>query len=161
MRVPYTKSGECGDTVWQRARYGQISYPAFVPFNPNTPAQRAVRATFGAVSKRWRTLTQAQREVWIAAARTKWSKPRLGKGRLFGCQYFVKINVALANRGLPQVDLPPEHSRPPKPAVASLSCPSRFDQLPVGPTLFLRTRQRAGGWEDAPRKFVAGVSPPT
>ena len=68
MRVPYTKSGKCGHTVWQRNRYGQISYPDFVPFNPRTPAQQAVRATFAAVSKRWPTLTEEQRLAWIAVA---------------------------------------------------------------------------------------------
>ena len=63
MKMPYTKSGKSGDTVWQRARYGQICYPAFIPFNPCTPAQVAVRGNFRAVSARWRTLTQEQRDV--------------------------------------------------------------------------------------------------
>ena len=57
MKVPYTKSGKCGQTVWQRNRYGQISYPDIIQFNPNTTAQRAARGTFGAVSKRWKMLT--------------------------------------------------------------------------------------------------------
>ena len=108
MKVPYTKSGRCGDLVWQRNRYGQICYPAFIPFNPRTPAQVAVRGTFRAVSARWRTLTQEQRDAWVAVAWTKWSKPRLGTGRLTGCQFFVKTNVPLANQGKPQVDLPTE-----------------------------------------------------
>jgi hypothetical protein len=69
------KSGKCGNTVWQRNRYCQYSYPAFIPFNPRSPAQTAVRGTFAAVSKRWRTLTQEQRDVWIAVARTIKSKP--------------------------------------------------------------------------------------
>ena len=94
MKVPYTKSGKCGNTVWQRARYGQISYAAFIPINPRTPAQVAVRGNFRAVSARWRALTQAQRDVWIAVARTKWSKPRLfQRGRLTGFNLFVKVNV--------------------------------------------------------------------
>ena len=105
------KSGKCGNTVWQRARYGQICYPVFVPYNPRTPAQVAVRGNFRAVSARWRMLTQEQRDVWIAVARTKWSKPRVGTGRLTGCQFFVKINVPLADQGKPQVDLPPGYAR--------------------------------------------------
>ena len=101
------KSGKRGNTVWQRNRYCQYSYPAFIPYNPRSPAQIAVRGTFAAVSKRWRSLTQAQRDVWIAVAWTKWSKPRLlQRGRLTGCQLFVKTNVALVNQGKPQVDLP-------------------------------------------------------
>jgi hypothetical protein len=115
MKVPYTKSGRCGDVVWQRNRYGQICYPAFIPFNPRTPLQVAVRGSFAAVSARWRTLTQQQRDVWIAVAWTQWSKPRLSqRGRLTGCQLFVKVNVSLVNQGKPQVDLPPEHLRSPK-----------------------------------------------
>ena len=122
MKMPYTKSGKSGDIVWQRARYGQICYPAFIPFNPRTPAQVAVRGNFRAVSARWRTLTQEQRDVWIAVAWTKWSKPRLGTGRLTGCQLFVKTNVPLANQGKPQVDLPLEYSQSPKPPVEAGFC---------------------------------------
>ena len=107
LEIP--KSGKCGGTVWQRNRFCQYSYPAFVPFNPRTPAQVAVRGTFGAVSKRWRTLTQEQRDAWIAVARTIKSKPRLFQcGALTGCQLFVKRNVSLVNQGKPQVDLPTE-----------------------------------------------------
>ena len=103
------KSGKCGNTVWQSNRYGQYSYPAFIPFNPRTPAQVAVRGTFGAVSARWRELDQAQRDVWCAVARTMKSKPRLGQcGPLTGFLLFVKVNVPLANRGMAQVDLPTE-----------------------------------------------------
>src|ERR1039457_3449803 len=115
MKAPYTKSGKCGNVVWQRNRYGQICYPAFTPFNPRSATQAAVRGNFAAVSARWRLLTQAQRDVWIAVARTKWSKPRLfQRGRLTGCQLFVKVNVSLVNQGKPQIDLPPEHLRSPK-----------------------------------------------
>ena len=103
------KSGKCGSIIWQRNRYCQYSYLAFIPFNPRTQAQMAVRGTFAAVSKRWRTLTQAQRDVWIAVAKAKWSKPRLfQRGRLTGCQLFVKANVPLVNQGKAQVDLPTE-----------------------------------------------------
>jgi hypothetical protein len=106
------KSGKCGDRVWQRNRYCQYSYPAFVPFNPRSPAQVGVRGHFSAVSKRWRTLTQEQRDVWIAVASTMKTKPRLEQcGVLTGCQLFVKVNVALVNRGKPQVDLPMEGRR--------------------------------------------------
>src|ERR1035438_2199523 len=120
MKMPYTKSGKSGSTVWQRARYGQICYPAFVPFNPRTPEQMAVRRAFRGVSARWRTLTQEQRDIWIAVAWTQWSKPRLfQRGRLTGCQLFVKTNVPLANQGKPQLDLPVGYARPRKPPVGA------------------------------------------
>ena len=92
MRVlDIPRSGKRGNRVWQRNRYCQYSYPAFVPFNPRTPAQVAVRAHFGAVSARWRTLSEAQRQVWMAVASTKKTKPRLMQcGRLPGFNFFVK-----------------------------------------------------------------------
>src|ERR1039458_2500042 len=103
------KSGKIGNIVWQRNRYRQYSYPAFVEFNTRSPAQCTIRQAFAAVSKRWRTLTQEQRDAWIAVAWNKWSKPRFfQRGRLTGCQLFVKTNVTLVHRGKPQVDLPTE-----------------------------------------------------
>ena len=155
------RSGKRGDRVWQSNRYGQYSYPAFLPFNPRTPAQVAVRGIFGAVSARWRTLTEEQRVIWCAVARPKKSKPRLRQcGPLTGFLFFVKINVALANRGLAQVDLPPEYSEASQRIVASLHYTGKFDQPPVGPTLFLRANKLIGGWDNAPRQLVASALPP-
>ena len=155
------RSGKRGDRVWQSNRYGQYSYPAFVPFNPRTPAQMAVRGTFGAVSARWRTLTEEQRVIWCAVARTKKSKIRLMQcGPLSGFLYFVKINVALANRGLAQVDLPPEHSEASQRIVASLQYTGKFEQTNVGPTLFLRANQPMVGWDNVRRRLVACAQPP-
>ena len=158
LEIP--KSGKCGDTVWQRNRYCQYSYPAFIPHNPRTPAQVAVRGTFGAVSARWRELTEEQRIIWCRVARTKWSKPRLcQKGRLTGILLFMKVNVALANRGLAQVDLPPGYLKVAQPAVPTLLQCGRFDQPPVGPVLFLQANQLIEGWQANPQKYLAGQPP--
>ena len=155
------RSGKRGNRVWQSNRYGQYSYPAFIPFNPRTPAQVAVRGTFGAVSARWRTLTEEQRVIWCAVARTKRSKPRLQQcGPLTGFLYFVKINVALANRGLAQVDLPPEYSQASQRIVASLQYTGKFNQPTVGPTLFLRAHKPVAGWDNVRRQLVASALPP-
>jgi hypothetical protein len=146
--------------VWQRNRYGQYSYPAFIPFNPRTPAQMVVRGTFGEVSKRWRTLTEDQRLVWCAVAKTKKSKPRLLQcGPLSGFLLFVKVNVALANRGIAQVDLPPGHASDAQPAIPNVFGTTRFDQPPIGPALFLRANQLVDDWQDRPREFVASQPP--
>jgi hypothetical protein len=142
--------------VWQRNRFGQYCYKAFIPFNPRSPAQVAVRGTFGAVSARWRELGEEQRIIWCRAARTKKSKPRLLQcGRLTGFLYFVKINVPLANRGLAQVDLPPGYAQVPEPAAPSHFDLTRFDQPAVGPTLFLQASRLIGGCESVPRKLAA------
>jgi len=118
--------------VWQRNRYCQYSYPAFIPYNPRTPAQVAVRGTFGAVSKRWRELKEDQRLIWCAVARTRKSKPRLCQcGPLTGFLLFVKVNVPLANRGIAQVDLPPGY------ASYALTCLEKC-LLPLQEKIFLR-----------------------
>jgi hypothetical protein len=160
MKMPYTRSGKCGSTVWQRNRYGAYCYPAFVPLNPRSPAQMVVRGNFGAVSARWRELTEEQRQIWCRVARTKWSKPRLcQKGRLTGILLFMKVNVVLANRGLAQVDLPPGYLKVPQPAVPSLLQSGRFDQPPVGPVLFLQANRLLGDWQVHPHEFMAGQPP--
>ena len=158
LEIP--KSGKCGGTVWQCNRYCQYSYPAFIPSNPRTPAQVTVRGTFGAVSARWRTLTEEQRVIWCQVARTKWSKPRLRqKGTLTGILLFMKVNVALANRGMAQVDLPPGYPKVAQPAAPTLLYTGRFVQTPVGPVLFLLANQFIGGWQDYPHECLAGQPP--
>jgi len=119
MALPYTQCGTRGGIVWQRNRYGQIHYPKHKPKDPKSPAQRFVRMNFGQVSMRWRQLTEPQRLSWCAAAKEQWSRRRLGKRyRLRGYYYFMRLNVALANRGQPLLDLPPEEAQP-----AALSLP--------------------------------------
>jgi hypothetical protein len=118
----------------------------------------AVRGVFGSVSARWRRLTEEQRVIWCAAARRKKSRVRLRQcGPLRGFLYFVKINVALAYRGLAQVNLPPEHCEAAQRSVKSLNYTGRFEQLPVGPTLFLRANQLIAGWENASRQFAVSA----
>jgi len=152
------RAGKRGDRIWQRNRFCQYSYPAFVPFNPRTPAQVAVRGVFGGVSARWRRLTEEQRVIWCAVAKHKKSRVRLRQcGPLSGFLYFVKINVALANRGVAQVDLPPEHSEAAERTVLSVNYSGRFERWPVGPTLFLRGNERIGGWDNAARRFAVSV----
>ncbi len=156
MKKPYTKSGKCGNMVWQRNRYGQICYPAFIPANPRTPAQVAIRAIFAAVSKRWRLLTEEQRLAWIAAAATILSKPRLAQcGPLTGLQLFVKVNVYLAYRGQPQVDLPPLCFRCPKLAVPSPYDTSHSPQVPVAYTTYLQANRLLADWTRDRHKFLA------
>jgi hypothetical protein len=82
-------------------------------------------------------------------------------GPLTGFLYFVKINVALANRGVAQVDLPPEHSEAAERMVLSLNYSGRFEQWPVGPTRFLRANQLMGRWDRAFRGCSVRVPVPS
>ena len=105
-------------------------------------------------------MTEEQRIIWCRVARTKWSKPRLcQKGRLTGILLFMKVNVALANRGMAQVDLPPGYLKAPQPAVPSLLHTGPFDQPPVGPVLFLRANRVIGDWQANPQECLAGQPP--
>jgi hypothetical protein len=113
MAEPYRQCGTRGGIVWQRNRYGPIHYPWHKPKDPKTPAQRFVRMNFGEVSAYWRQLTEPQRLAWCAVAKEQKSRRRLGKRYpLRGYYYFMRINVALANRGQPLLNLPPEEPRP-------------------------------------------------
>jgi hypothetical protein len=113
MALPYTQCGKRDGIVWQRNRYGQIHYPWHKPRDPKSPAQRFVRMNFGEVSVRWRRLTEPQRLIWCAAAREQKSRRRLGQRYpLRGYHYYMRTNVALANRGQPLLELPPDEPRP-------------------------------------------------
>ena len=161
MKQPYTKSGKLGNMVWQRNRYGQICYPAFIPANPRTPAQVAIRGIFAAVSQRWRTLTEEQRLAWIAVAATILSKPRLAQsGPLTGLQLFVKVNVYLAYRGLPQVDLPPLVFRCPNPPIPSPDALRRSRQVPIAYTTYLQANRLLADWTRHRHKRLALLPAP-
>ena len=67
-KVPYTMCGSRGNWTYQRNRYGQISYPRHSPKYRTTEAQKLVRGNFGAVSARWRVLSEEQRQAWMREA---------------------------------------------------------------------------------------------
>jgi hypothetical protein len=76
---------------------------------------------------------------------------------LTGFLLFVKINVALANRGLAQVDLPPEYSQASQRIVAGLLYTGKFDQPPIGPMLYLRANKLVAGWDNVRRQIMASA----
>ena len=137
MKVPYTKSGKCGNKVYQRARYGQISYKYFVPSNPRTPAQRFVRKQFGIVAASWRLLAEDQRLAWCLRGKSKKTRRRLGKSwPLPGYNFYMSVNVVLANRGQPLLALPPAEPWQPRPDLPLLSrtlSPQELTRLTVSP----------------------------
>jgi len=101
-------------------------------------------------------LTEEQRLAWIAAAATILSKPRLGQGGpLTGCQLFVKVNVYLAYRGLPQVDLPPLVFRCPRRAVPSPYETGGSPQVPVAYTTYLQANRLLADWSRDRHKRLA------
>jgi hypothetical protein len=102
------QSGKRGLNVSQGGRYGQISRALVIPTNPRTPAQMQVRSILSSVAKRWDTITEPQRQAWIAAAAQVQSKSRLGqRGPLTGNQLFMKVNATLQFFGEDPADTPP------------------------------------------------------
>jgi hypothetical protein len=94
------QSGKRGLNVSQAGQFGQISRALAIPSNPRTPAQMGVRTTLGRVAARWRSLQEAQRAAWMAAAKEAKSNTRLGQnGNLSGFLLFAKINCTLAQFG--------------------------------------------------------------
>ncbi len=152
MAEPYTQCGTRGGIVWQRNRYGQIHYPWHKPKDPKSPGQRFVRMNFGEVSVHWRRLTQPQRWQWDATAREQKSRKRLGKRYpLRGYYYFMRINVALANRGQPLLELPPEEARP-----AALSLPLLTSVWHSQPEQLLALRTQVKPLATAPPPLPGG-----
>ena len=137
MKNPYTKSGKCGNTIFQMARYGQISYKYFIPKNPRTAAQLFVRHSFGTVAASWRLLDESQRLAWCRRGKSKKTRRRLGKRwPLPGYNYYMRVNVVLANRGQPLLVLPPAEPWQPRPDLPLLSrtlSPEELKRLTVSP----------------------------
>ena len=147
MKVPYTKSGKCGNKVHQKARYGQICYNYFVPSNPKTSKQRFVRKNFGIVSACWSLLTEDQRLAWCQRGKSKRTRRRLGKRwPLPGYNYYMRVNVMLANRGQPLMVLPPpEPWQPPLdlPLLSRTLSPQELKRLTVSPKTPVESPDRA------------------
>ena len=75
------------------------------------------------------------------------SKPRLSQcGPLTSCQLFVKVNVYLAYRGQPQVDLPPLCFRCARRAVPSPYDTSDSPQVPIAYTTYLQANRLLADW---------------
>ena len=104
------QSGKRGLTVSQGGRNGQISRALVIPANPRTDAQLRIRSFLSNVASKWSgTLTELERNAWIAEAKQHQSRARLGQsGPLTGFQLFAKINCSLLVIGQGEVTTPPE-----------------------------------------------------
>jgi hypothetical protein len=102
------KSGRQGSVVYVNSRYGKVVRSYVRPRNPRTSDQQLNRNLFGAVSRRWGTLTPAQQAAWRVATANRYFVAESGRRvRQRGYNFFVRLNVRRAELGLPQFDLPP------------------------------------------------------
>lgn len=93
-------SGKLGGTVFSRGRGGSYVRTRVMPSNPQSIAQQAVRATFGAISSAWRSLTETQRDEWNAITADYPVQNRLGETKILsGKALFQKLNMNLLEAG--------------------------------------------------------------
>ena len=96
----------------------------------------------------------------MVASTRKTRRRLLQCGRMPGFNYFVQVNVARVNRGLPEVDLPLEFLRALEAEAAGRPDMGSFGQPPIGPALFLRAKKILEDWREHPQKFMSGVLAP-
>src|ERR1039458_331625 len=108
MKISYIpKSGRKGTVVYLKTRHGNVVRQYVRPRDPRTPDQLSNRSNFGAVSRRWRTLTAEQLAAWRIAALDRYIVTKAGRRVRPNCyHYFVSVNPQRADLGLPQFDLP-------------------------------------------------------
>ena len=102
------QSGKLGMQVRMPGRYGAVARIYGLCANPQTGSQMAVRRRFAGFSRAWAGLSANQRLTWNEAAKTVFSKARLGQsGALTGAQLFTRLNYNLASMGASSVVVPP------------------------------------------------------
>ena len=102
------KRGRKDAVIYSKTRFGNVAREYVPPSNPRTAQQQDHRQNVRAVSARWSTLTQEQRDAWGVAAANKYFVNEEGRRvRLNGYNLFVSLNTRRADLGLPQFDVPP------------------------------------------------------
>jgi hypothetical protein len=163
------QSGKRGLYVNYSGRNGQVSRCLAIPANPRTPAQQSVRSTFGSQSARWKSLTQPQRDAWIAAAASVQTRMRLGQaGAMTGNQLFTKLNQVLATFGQDPIELPSAYpnfatlapqnlviTNPSGTAVLKLTCPTN----PGDNTIVRASAPQSPGVARCPSLRILGTCP--
>lgn len=93
-------SGSLGGSTFSHNAGGAYVRTKVIPVNPDTPEQASVRNEFGSLSQQWRTLTQTQRNSWIAARHQFTFKDTLGNTRTpSGINLFKSLNQNLFDAG--------------------------------------------------------------
>lgn len=105
-----------GNNVFTKGRFGPVVRIRVSPTQPRTAAQTAVRGNFTTNSKAWDTITQAQRNGWIALAA---SSPQHD---VFGNTYYMTglQMYQFCNRNLQTIGVAPISAAP---AALSIGAP--------------------------------------
>jgi len=107
-------SGSVAGTTFSRNRFGPYLRNKAIPVNPNSTAQAAVRARFGAQSAAWRGLTAAQRLQWNTQAPLISLYDTLGQAYTpSGAQFYSSVNLYRTITGQAALSVPPTVDTPP------------------------------------------------
>jgi len=97
-------SGKAGGSVYSRNAGGAYVKNFVMPTNTFSEARQAVRATFGAISSAWKSLTEAQRNSWVEMASEYPVTNSLGDEKVLNPNaLFVRLNDNLVTAGLSQI----------------------------------------------------------
>lgn len=101
-------SGKAGGSVYAHNRGGSYVRNFAVPSNPQTAAQAAARAAFGAFASKWRALAQEEQSAWRAAAENFPYIDRFGDTKIMsGENLYISLNRNLEVVGVNEMTLPP------------------------------------------------------
>ena len=105
------------------------------PTNPRTFFQAGQRAIFGAISQAWRSLSQAQRNAWDAAAPDFKYQNRLGDSKtLSGFAIHQQLNANLLLIGQGAISSPPIPQEMSSPVSAAGNVSAAADEITVRAT---------------------------
>lgn len=125
-------SGKLNGTVFARNKGGHYMRSKSKPTNPRTFLQSAQRAIFGAVAQAWRSLSQAQRNAWDAAAPDFKYQNRLGDSKtLSGFALHQQLNNNLLLIDQPVISAPPIPQEMYSPVSASATIISNPDKMVI------------------------------
>lgn len=103
-------SGSIGGATFSKNKGGLYMRARVKGTQPNTTAQTDARNRLKAITQAWATLTQAERDAWIAAAQSSTYQNALGDTKhLTGSQLFTKLNgsARAANPSASLITSPP------------------------------------------------------
>jgi hypothetical protein len=107
-------------SVFSKNRYGAYVRTKVTPVNPQTTYQAAARNSLATWSQAWRSLTEAQRQAWIAAAASFPFTDIYGNTKILsGNALYVKLNINIALVCGSDISDPPTPAL--QPAITSLT----------------------------------------
>ncbi len=134
-------------SVFSKNRAGSYLRNKVTPSNPSTPDQALVRSILGTNSSTWRTLTELQRDAWIAAVESWLTTDVFGDTVTpSGFQLFNRLNGNIVNAGSPAISAPPAPvgisgatvlTAVPDISLSELICTTVPDPVPAGQVLIV------------------------